>query len=64
MNIISILMKRDGITEAEAREKVMNCQDEIDDILNMGGGCDQVADIIKGWLGLEMDYLFDVLEGI
>ena len=64
MNIISILVKRNGITEAEAREKVMNCQDEIDDVLNMGGGYDQIADIIESWLGLEMDYLFDVLEGI
>ena len=64
MNIISILVKRDGITEAEAREKVMNCQDEIDGVLNMGGGYDQIADIIESWLGLEMDYLLDVLEGI
>lgn len=54
--VVKILMKRDGITQKEAeslvdeaREALLNCDPwEADDVL---------ADI----LGLELDYLFDII---
>lgn len=56
--VVEILMKRDGMSEAEAkrlvaetREEILSCDDafEVDDIL----ACN---------LGLEPDYIFDILE--
>lgn len=58
--IVSILMTRDGISENEAQNILDDCRSEIEDVLNMGGGYDEVEDIIKYFLGLEMDYLFDL----
>lgn len=60
--IVSILMTRDGISENEAQNILDDCRSEIDDVLNMGGGYDEVEDIIKYFLGLEMDYLFDLYD--
>lgn len=60
--IVSILMTRDGISENEAQNILDDCRSEIEDVLNMGGGYDEVEDIIKYFLGLEMDYLFDVYD--
>ena len=60
--IVSILMTRDGISENEAQNILDDCRSEIEDVLNMGGGYDEVEDIIKYFLGLEMDYLFDLYD--
>lgn len=60
--IVSILMTRDGISENEAQNILDDCRSEIDDVLNMGGGYDEVEDIVKYFLGLEMDYLFDLYD--
>lgn len=60
--IVSILMTRDGISENEAQNILDDCRSEIEDVLNMGGGYDEVEDIVKYFLGLEMDYLFDIFE--
>ena len=60
--IVSILMTRDGISENEAQNILDDCRSEIEDVLNMGGGYDEVEDIVKYFLGLEMDYLFDLFE--
>lgn len=60
--IVSILMTRDGISENEAQNILDDCRSEIEDVLNMGGGYDEVEDIVKYFLGLEMDYLFDVYD--
>ena len=60
--IVSILMTRDGISENEAQNMLDDCRSEIEDVLNMGGGYDEVEDIIKYFLGLEMDYLFDLYD--
>lgn len=60
--IVSILMTRDGISENEAQNILDDCRSEIDDVLNMGGGYDEVEDIVKYFLGLEMDYLFDIYD--
>ena len=60
--IVSILMTRDGISENEAQNIVDDCRSEIEDVINMGGGYDEVEDIVKYFLGLEMDYLSDLYD--
>ena len=60
--IVSILMTRDGISENEAQNILDDCRSEIEDVLNMGGGYGEVEDISKYFLGLEMDYLFNVCD--
>ena len=60
--IVSILMTRDGISENEAQYILDDCRSEIEDVLNMGGGYDEVEDIVKYFLGLEMDYLSDLYD--
>lgn len=58
--IIKILMERDGITEAEAREMYDNCQSELVDAI-ADTSCLTVADVFACELGLEMeDYLIDM----
>ena len=58
--VVSILMKRDGMTEAEAKELVQDTREEIQDAIACGD-YDLVDDIIAGDLGLEPDYIFDIL---
>lgn len=60
--IVSILVTRDGISENEAQNILDDCRSEIEDVLNMGGGYDEVENIVQYFLGLEMDYLFDLFE--
>lgn len=54
-------MRRDGITENEARNLIEECQAEIDDVLSHMNGVyatyDTVTDIIASYLSLEPDYL-------
>lgn len=58
--IVSILVARDGVSENEAQDILDDCRSEVEDVLNMGGGYDEVAGIVQDFLGLEMDYLFDL----
>lgn len=57
-DIIKILMERDGDTEEEAI-------DRIEEVKKMMEECDydpdEVEDIVMENLGLEMDYIFDLL---
>lgn len=60
MNIVvKILMKRDRLTEEEAKHEVEMVRDMIED-------CDydpeQVEEIIMSELGLELDYVTDILD--
>jgi hypothetical protein len=56
--IIEILMKRDGNTEKEAESR-------LDEVKNMLEECnydaDEAENIVLEQLGLEMDYLEDIL---
>lgn len=53
--VIKILVKRDKLTVAEAREAISECRELIlEDI-------DSADDIIREELGLEPDYLFDII---
>lgn len=56
--VVAILMKRDGISESEAKRLI---EETKEDILS----CDSVFDaddILLANLGLEADYILDILE--
>ena len=54
--VVQILMKRDGIDEEEARSLIKETRDEM--IENPY----EADDIIMEYLGLEPDYIFDILN--
>ena len=58
--IIDVLMKRDGITEEQAREMYDNCYAELMDAID-GTSCLTPEEALMGELGLEMDYILDFL---
>ena len=54
--VIRILMKRDDLTEEEARERV----EEVREMLSEADPW-EAEDILADELGLEMDYIFDII---
>ena len=56
--IRDILCRRDGMTPEEAQALIDQTIDEINDALN---DYEAVADIMMNNLGLEMDYILDLL---
>lgn len=50
--VVQILMNRDGITESEAKERVEECKEALFD-----GDYNAIAN----YLGLEDDYIFDII---
>lgn len=50
--VVKILMERDGLTEAQAKQEVAWCREEL-----ISGNDEALQDC----LGLEDDYIFDVL---
>ena len=56
--VVRVLMNRDGITESEA-EKMVNDVREM--IYNCNGDYDEAEEIMSSELGLEMDYITDIL---
>lgn len=56
---IKILMDRDGITYDEAKQLVMECRDAL---LDETKGLIWTDEIIRDYLGLEPDYLFEILD--
>lgn len=61
-NIVKILMSRDNLTQSEAENVFKNAQRDINDVLEHGGDYEAVEDIMYCQLGLEMDYIFDILH--
>ena len=59
--IVAILMERDESTEEEAREQVEEAVELINEILESGGSYEEAEEILLDDLGLEMDYIFDLL---
>lgn len=55
--VVKILMERDGITEQEAIDLVKETKEELMNSQYYDG-----ADIIMENLGLEPDYIMDILE--
>ena len=58
--IIEILMRRDGISYAEARESYLECQEAITDAIECGDFL-EVEEILRYELGLEPDYIFNFI---
>ena len=58
--VVKILMSRDNMTQEEAEHLLKNVREEIDEVL-ADGDYESVEDIIYTELGLEMDYIFDIL---
>ena len=58
--IINILMRRDGISENEAKNLVEDCMLEIHEAIAAGRYM-EAEDIFMDWLGLEPDYLMEIL---
>ena len=61
MKIVEILMKRDGMTREEASDLVNDVRHEIHEIIEGGGGYEEVECIMCDELGLEMDYIDELL---
>ena len=59
--IINILMRRDGISENEARNLVEECRKEIEAVI-AGGRYMEAEDIIASYLELEPDYIMDLID--
>ena len=58
--VVEILMERDGMTEQEAKNAVEDVRCEITAAVE--DGCyEEAEDIMYSLLGLEMDYIFDIL---
>lgn len=55
-----ILMKRDGLTEEEAREERKYAKEEIAELVAFED-YEGVEDFLAGEYGLEMDYIFDLI---
>lgn len=58
--IIDILMKRDGVTKEEARNTLQETREMINDAI-ASGNFDEVEDIMYSELGLEMDYIDELI---
>lgn len=50
--VVKILMQRDDLTESEAKELVAECREALEN-----GDTEAIAD----YLGLEDDYIFDII---
>lgn len=58
--IVEILMRRDGISRLEAESLVEECKEEVWDAAARGN-YQECEDIIALYLGLELDYLDEML---
>ena len=58
--IIKILMERDGDTCEEAEARIADCQSELEDCF-YGTNCMSPDEVIANELGLEPDYIFDLI---
>lgn len=58
--IEKILVKRDGISRNEAQNLIEECKEEIE-LAIATGNTDKVEDILRDYLGLEPDYLDELI---
>ena len=58
--VVKVLMERDDMTRSEAEERVAEVQELLEDAVN-AGSYNQAEDILADELGLEMDYIFDLI---
>lgn len=57
----NVLMKRDGMDKQEARRCRAEASELIEQMLDEGGGYDDIEDLLLNDYGLEMDYIFDLI---
>ena len=60
-NIVMILMTRDGMTAEEATKRLRDVQQRAKEALY---DAEVVEELMADELGLEMDYIFDLLEDV
>ena len=58
--IIENLMRRDGISYADAKEAYLECREAIQEAVEIGD-CFEVEEILRCELGLEPDYIFNFI---
>lgn len=58
--VVQILMERDNMTEKEAKRAVEQVRTEVY-LAVEDGNYDEAEEIMVSLLGLEMDYLFDII---
>ena len=58
--VVKILMERDDMTRKEAESQVNEVQELLEEALSFGSYA-EAEDILKDELGLEMDYIFDLI---
>lgn len=58
--VVKVLMERDDMTRSEAEERVAEVRELLEDAVN-SGSYNQAEDILADELGLEMDYIFDLI---
>lgn len=58
--VVSILMKRDGYSKEEAIEIINDCREKINEAI-ADGDYELAEDILACDLGLEPDYIMDIL---
>ena len=56
-----VLIRRDGMTPADAEDLIAEAQDGLDDLLQRGGTLEDAYLLIEDWFGLEPDYLDDLI---
>ena len=58
--LVKVLMNRDGVTKDEAERMVNEVREEILEAV-YDGDYNEAEDIMLSELGLEMDYIYDIL---
>lgn len=59
-SVVKVLMQRDNMSQLDAERRLEEVREMVNDEIECGD-YDVIEDIIACELGLEMDYLFDVL---
>lgn len=59
-SITEVLMRRDGLSEEDAKREVDDFKADIEDSI-MSGNLEDIEDALMNDLGLEPDYLMDLL---
>ena len=58
--VVKILMERDNMSELEAENLVDECREELEYAVN-DGSWEEAECIMRDYLGLEMDYIWDIV---
>ena len=59
-SITEVLMRRDGLSEEDAKREVEDFKADIEDSI-MSGNLEEIEDALMNDLGLEPDYLMGIL---